>query len=314
MVFLNCLFYENIRIPKSQISGSFVVFLKEYVKKMIEHYVLLEISEINMLDIGTIPIQKDKNIYQYIFLITEDPEKSWLIHDKIYGMIHHFAGLVCESGKKLTFESVIELANSQDIPAGAIGYFLKPLETFYKSKVSAKLIVSVEAVYIHRETFYLYAEICCSNLWINGSLSGAFKELVYLYFFKFMQHFKNWISEGSRSSGEKFKIILDYLSENYTEDLGKHIWNQILKYQESPQNWENINIYKIYDIPEKFMDYCKVIIQYLLVEFIYTAKCIAQSNEKRKIYPVDLFFGMEDAELLELPVFWRNGGENLGSP
>ena len=56
------------------------------------------------------------------------------------------------------------------------------------------------------------------------------------------------------------------------------------------------------------MDYCKVIIQYLLIEFIYTAKCIAQSNEKRKIYPVDLFFGMEDAELLELPVFWGNGG------
>lgn len=227
MVFLIRTFYENIGIPKSQISGSFVVFLKEYVKKMIEHYVLMEISELNMIDIGGIPIQEDKNIYKYILLITENPEKSRLIHDKIYGMIHHFAGLVCESRKKLTFESVIELANSQDSPVGAIGYFLKPLETFYKSKVSAKLIVSVEAVYIHRDTFYLYAEICCSNLWINGSLSGAFKELMFLYFFKFMQHFKNWISEGTRSSGEKFKIILDYISENYSEDLGKHMWNQI---------------------------------------------------------------------------------------
>jgi len=313
MVFLNRPFYENIGIPKSQISGSFVVFLKEYVKNMIEHYVLMEISELNTIDIGGILIQKDKNIYQYIFLITEDPEKSWLIHNKIYGMIHHFAGLVCESRRKLTFESVIELANSQDIPAGAIGYFLKPLETFYKSKVSTKLIVSVEAVYIQRETFYLYADICCSNLWINGSLSGAFKELVYLYFFKFMQHFKNWISEGTRMSGDKFKIILDYISDNYSEDLGNYMWNQILKYEESKQNWANINIYKIYDIPEKFMDYCKVIIQYLLVEFIYTAKCIAQSNEKRKIYPVDLFLGMECAELLELPVFWGNGG-NLDSP
>lgn len=308
MVFLNRPFYENIGIPKSQISGSFIVFLKKYLKNMIEHYVLMEISELNTIDIGGILIQKDKNIYQYIFLITEDPEKSWLIHNKIYGMIHHFAGLVCESRRKLTFESVIELANSQDIPAGAIGYFVKPLETFYKSKVSTKLIVSVEAVYIQRETFYLYADICCSNLWINGSLSGAFKELVYLYFFKFMQHFKNWISDGTRSSGDKFKIILDYISDNYSEDLGKYIWNQILKYEESKQNWANINIYKIYDIPEKFMDYCKVIIQYLLVEFIYTAKCIAQSNEKRKIYPVDLFLGMEGAELLELPVFWVNGG------
>lgn len=308
MVFLNRPFYENIGIPKSQISGSFVVFLKDYVKKMIEHYVLIEISELNMIDIGDIPIQEDKNIYQYILLITEDPEKSRLIHDKIYGMIHHFAGLVCASGKKMTFESVVELANSRDSPVGVIGYFLKPLETFYKSKVSTKLIVSVEAVYIHRETFYLYAEICCNNLWANGSLSGAFKELVYLYFFKFIQYFKNWISEGTRSSGDKIKIILDYISENYSEDLGKHIWNQILKYEESKQNWANINIYKIYDIPEKFMDYCKVMIQYFLIEFIYSAKCIAQSNEKRKIYPVDLFLGMEGAELLELPVFWGNRG------
>ena len=308
MVFFNRSFYANIGIPKSQISGSFVVFLKEYVKKMIEQFVLMEPSELNMIDIGGIPIREDKNILEYILIITEDPEKSRLIHDKIYGMIHHFAGLVCASGKKLTFESVVELANSQDGPVGAIGYFLKPLETFYKSKVSTKLIVSVEAVYIQRETFYLYAEICCSNIWTNGSLSSAFKELVYLYFFKFMQHFKNWISEAARMSGDKFKIILDYVSENYSEDLGKHMWNQILKYQESPQNWVNINIYKIYDIPEKFMDYCKVMIQYLLVEFIYTAKCIAQSNEKRKIYPVDLFLGMESAELLELPVFWGNGG------
>ena len=308
MVFLNRPFYENIGIPKSQISWSFVVFLKEYVKNMIEHYVLMEISELNTIEIEAISIREDKNIYQYIFLITEDPEKSWLMHNKIYGMIHHFAGFVCESGKKLTFESVIELANSQDIPAGAIGYFLKPLETFYKSKVSTKLIVSVEAVYIQRETFYLYAEICCSNLWFHGSLSGAFKELVYLYFFKFMQHFKNWISDGTRSSGDKFKIILDYISDNYSEDLGKYIWNQILKYEESKQNWANINIYKIYYIPEKFMDYCKVMIQYFLIEFIYSAKCIAQSNEKRKIYPVDLFLGMEGAELLELPVFWGNGG------
>ena len=308
MVFLNRPFYENIGIPKSQISGSFVVFLKEYVKKMIEHCVLMEPSDLNMIDIGGIPIREDKNILEYILIITEDPEKSRLIHDKIYGMIHHFAGLVCASGKKLTFESVIELANSQDGPVGAIGYFLKPLETFYKSKVSTKLIVSVEAVYIQRETFYLYAEICCSNIWTNGSLSSAFKELVYLYFFKFMQHFKNWIRK-KKENENKLEIFLEYIAETYSNDLGNHMRNEILKYQESQRNWDNINIYKIYDIPEKFMDYCKVIIQYLLVEFIYTAKCIAQSNEKRKIYPVDLFLGMEGAELLELPVFRRNGGK-----
>ena len=308
MVFLNRPFYANIGITKSKISGSFVVFLKEYVKKMIEQFVLMEPSELNMIDIGGIPIREDKNILEYILIITEDPEKSRLIHDKIYGMIHHFAGLVCASGKKLTFESVIELANSQDGPVGAIGYFLKPLETFYKSKVSTKLIVSVEAVYIQRETFYLYAEICCSNIWTNGSLSSAFKELVYLYFFKFMQHFKNWIRK-KKENENKLEIFLEYIAETYSNDLGNHMRNEILKYQESQRNWDNINIYKIYDIPEKFMDYCKVIIQYLLVEFIYTAKCIAQSNEKRKIYPVDLFLGMEGAELLELPVFRRNGGK-----
>jgi hypothetical protein len=309
MVFLNRAFYENIGIPKSQISGSFIVFLKEYVKKIIEHCVQMEPSDLNMIDIGGIPIREDKNIYQYILLITEDPEKSRLIHDKIYGMIYHFAGFVCENGKKCSFDSVMELANSgKDIPVGIIGYFLKPMDTFYKKRLSTGLNVSVEAVYIHRETFYLYAEICCSNIWTNGSLSGAFKELVYLYFFKFMQHLKNWISEGTRISEDKFKIIMDYISENYSEDLGKHMWNQILKYQESSRNWVNINIYKIYDIPEQYIEYCKVIIQYLLVEFIYTAKCIAKSNEKRKIYPVDLFLGMEDAELLELPVFWGNGG------
>ena len=308
MVFLNRPFYANIGITKSKISGSFVVFLKEYVKKMIEQFVLMEPSELNMIDIGGIPIREDKNILEYILIITEDPEKSRLIHDKIYGMIHHFAGLVCASGKKLTFESVIELANSQDGPVGAIGYFLKPLETFYKSKVSTKLIVSVEAVYIQRETFYLYAEICCSNIWTNGSLSSAFKELVYLYFFKFMQHFKNWIRK-KKENENKLEIFLEYIAETYSNDLGNHMLNQILKYQESQRNWENSNIYRIYEIPEKFIGYCKVIIQYLLIEFIYCAKRVAVSNEKRKIYPVDLFLGMEGAELLELPVFRRNGGK-----
>lgn len=306
MVFLNRAFYENIGIPKSQISGSFMVFLKEYVKKMIEYYIQMEINDLKLIEIGYIPIREDKNIYQYILLITEELEISRIIHDKIYGMIHHFARFIFENGKKCSFESVIELANSRDIPSGNIAYFLKPIEAFYMNKISTNLIVSVEAVYIQRDTFYLYAEICCSNLWTNGSLSGAFKELVYLYFFKFIQHFKNWINKETRISEEKFKIILDYISENYSEDLGKHMWNQILKYEESVQNWVNINIYRIYDIPKQFIDYCKVMIQYLLIEFIYTAKCIAQSNEKRKIYPVDLFLGMEDAKLLELPVFWRN--------
>lgn len=305
MVFLNRVLYENIGIPKSQISGSFVVFLKEYVKKMIDQYVQMDHDEIMLIDIGSIPIQEDKNIYQYILLITENPEISLLIHNKIYGMINHFARFVSESGKKLSFESVVELANSCDIPTGAISHFLKPLDTFYKCKVFPKLIVMVEAIYIQRDTFYLYTEICCSNLFTDGSLSGAFKELVYFYFFKLIQNFKNWITISSRTSGDKFKIILDYISDNYSEDLGKHMLNQILKYEESSQNWTNINIYKIYDIPEQFMNYCKVIIQYLLIEFIYCAKCIAQSNEKRRIYPVDLFLGMEEAKLLELPVFFK---------
>jgi hypothetical protein len=307
MVFLNRPFYENIGIPKSQISGSFVVFLKEYVKKMIEYYVQIELSDLNMIDIGNIPIREDGNIYQYILLITEDLEKSRLIHDKIYGMIHHFARFICENGKKLTFESVVEFANSRDISVGAIRCFLKPMETFYKCKISTKLIVSVESIYIQRDTFYLYAEICCRNLWTNGTLSCSFKELVYLYFFKFMQHFKNWITDSARISGDKLEIISEYISENYTEDLGKNMRNQILIYEESRRNWANVNIYRIYDIPEQFMDYCKVMIQYLLIEFMYTAKYIAISNEKRKIYPVDLFLGMENAELLELPVFWGNG-------
>ena len=37
MVFLIRTFYENIGIPKSQISGSFVVFLQEYIKNMIDY-------------------------------------------------------------------------------------------------------------------------------------------------------------------------------------------------------------------------------------------------------------------------------------
>jgi hypothetical protein len=122
-----------------------------------------------------------------------------------------------------------------------------------------------------------------------------------------MQHFKNWITDSARISGDKLEIISEYISENYTEDLGKNMRNQILIYEESRRNWANVNIYRIYDIPEQFMDYCKVMIQYLLIEFMYTAKYIAISNEKRKIYPVDLFLGMENAELLELPVFWGNG-------
>jgi hypothetical protein len=302
MVFLNKVFHENIGIPKSQISGSFIVFLKEYIKKMIEYYVQKQEYKLLQIDIGDIPIREDKNIIQYILLITENPEISRLIHDKIYGMIHHFGKFLIENRKKCSFESVIEIFNSDTVFDGIIGYFLKPIEVFYFEKINPKLQCIVEEIFIHRETFYLYADICCNNIWTNGSLSNAFKELIYLYFFKLIQNFKNWLSV---SSDDKLHIILEYISENYSENLGKYMKNQILKYEESKQNWENISIYRIYGIPEIFVDYCKVIIQYLLIEFIYTGKCIAESNEKKKIYPIDLFLGMEEAELLELPLFFK---------
>jgi hypothetical protein len=312
MVFLNRVFYENIGISKYQISGSFVVFLQEYIKKMIEYYIQKMDDELLEINTGDIRIREDKNVIQYILLITENPETSKLIHDKIYGMIHYFAKFVTESGKKCSFESVIETYNSANILNDLVVYFLKPIETFYIQKINKKLIVSIEAVYIQQETFYLYIEICCSNLWINGSLSGAFKELVYFYFFGIIQNFNNWLMSRPNipinfdNSKNKLEFIFEYISENYSENLGKHIKNQILKYEESKHNWDNISIYRIYQIPEVFIDYCKVIIQYLLIEFIYTGKCIAESNEKKKIYPVDLFLGMEDAELLELPVFFKN--------
>ena len=305
MVFLNRVFNQNIGIPKSQISKSFVVFLQDYIKKMIEYYVQKEEEELIQIDIGYIPIREDKNIIQYILLITENPETSKLIHDKIYGMIHHFAKYIVESGKKCSFESVIETFNSVAIIDGIILYFLKPMESFYFQKVNPKLIVPVEAIYIHRETFYLYAELCCSNLWLNGTLSNAFKELVYLYFFGFIQNFKNWLTIEPRIYENKLKIILEFISENNSENLGKPMKYQILKYEESKQNWDNTNNYRIYEIPEVFMDYCKVLIQYLLIEFIYTGKCVAESSEKKKVYPVHLFLGMEDAKLLELPVFFK---------
>jgi hypothetical protein len=306
MVFHIKAFYENIGIPKSQISASFVVFLQQYIKKMIEYYVQIEIDELIQIDIAGISIREDKNIMNYILLITENPETSRLIHDKIYGIINHSARFMTKNGKKCSFESVIEIVNSGDISDGIIGYFFKPIESFYIQKINPKLIVSIEAVYIHRETFYLYAELCCSNIWINGSLSNAFKELIYIYFLAFIQNFKNWISNKTRVSEDKLQIISEYILENYSENLGKYMMNQILKYEESKRNWDNINIYRIYQIPEEFIDYCKVLIQYLLIEFIYTGKFFADSNEKKKIYPVDLFLGMEKAELLELPIFFKN--------
>ena len=104
MVFLIRAFYENIGIPKSQISGSFIVFLQEYIKNMIEHYVQKDEDELLEIDIGDIPpIREDKNIFQYILLITENPETSRLIHDKIYGMIRHFAKYIVESGNKVSY-------------------------------------------------------------------------------------------------------------------------------------------------------------------------------------------------------------------
>lgn len=302
MVFLNRPFYANIGIPKSQISWSFNVFLKEYVKKMIEYYVLMEHEALLGIDIPDVPIKEDTNIIQYILLITENPETSRLIHDKIYRIIHHFAKFVTERGDKISFESVMKLFNSDDIPANVM-YFFMPMEVYYAQKVETELIVSVESIYIHRETFYLFEEICCSNLWVDGNLSSAFKDLVYTYFFGFLQHFQNWIGK-KKETENKLEIFLEYIAESYSNDLGNHMRNQILKYEESQRNWENCNIYRIYEIPEKFIGYCKVIIQYLLIEFIYCAKRVAQSNEKRKIYPVDLFLGMEDAELLRLPVFF----------
>jgi hypothetical protein len=310
MVFLNRAFYENIGIPKSQISGSFLVFLKHYFKNMIEYYVLMQNEELSTIDVGSIPVQEDKNIIQYILLITENPEKSRLIHDKIYRMLHHFAKFVLDMGKKFSFELIIEIANSDNISDDIVGLFLKPLEYFYIQKVSSKLICPVDAIYIHRETFYLYAEICCSNICIKSTLSNSFKENVYLYFFMFIQNFKNWLISNPQLSDNRLQFISEYILENYSENLGKSMWSQILKYEESKQNWDNIHIYRIYQIPEKLVDYCKVIIQYLLIEFIYTGKCIAESNEKNKIYPVDLFLGMQDAELLELPVFLKKMGSS----
>jgi hypothetical protein len=310
MVFLNQALYKNIGIPKCQISGSFFVFLKKYFENMIEYYVLKQIEELSQIDVGVFPVQEDENIIQYILLITENPEKSRLIHDKIYGMLHHFAKFVVDMGKKCSFEMVIEIANSENISDDIVGLFLKPLEYFYIQKVSPKLICPVDAIYIHRETFYLYAEICCSNLWLNGTLSNTFKEHVYMYFFMFIQNFKNWLVSYPQLAENRLDFILHYISENYSEDLGKSMWNQILKYEESKQNWDNIHIYRIYTVPERFVDYCKVIIQYLLVEFIYTSMCRAESNEKKKIYTVDLFLGMQDAELLELPVFFKKTGSS----
>jgi len=285
-----------------------MIFLKEYIKKMIEYYVLMENDKLMLIDIGSIPIREDKNIIRYILMITENPETSRLIHDKIYGMIHHFARFLTSRGQKCSFESVIALINSDDAPIGIASYFCKPMTIYYIEKVNPELFVSVESVFIHRETFYLYVELCCNNLWAMGHLSTAFKDLIYLYFFGVLQHFKNWITkdaERSVSSGENLQIFLEYIAESYPNNFGNNMRNQILKYEESKQNWININIYRIYEIPEQFIDYCKVIIQYLLIEFIYTGKCIAQSNEKKKIYPVDLFLGMEEPGLLNLPVFFK---------
>ena len=311
MVFLNKIFYENIGIPKSKISESFILFLQEYIKKMIDFYILMDYEQLLQINVEGIPIREDKNVIQYILTFTKNQEKSQIIHDKIYGMIHYFAKFVTESGKKCSFESIIEIFNSVNFSHDFVIYFLKPIES-YTQKINLKLIVSIEGVYIQQETFYLYAEICCSNLWIKGILSNTFKELVYFYFLDFIQNFKNWlinkksIFDDSEYSENKLEIIFQYITENYSENLGKHMKNQILKYEESKQNWENINIYRIYEVPEIFVDYCKVIIQYLLVEFIYTSKCIIGCNEKKKINPVQLFLGMEEAELMELPIFFKN--------
>jgi len=303
MVFFNNALYANIGIPKNKISRSFTVFLKEYIKKMIEYYVQMEYDELLLIDIESISIREDKNIIHYILLITENPETSRLIHDKIYGMIHHFARFVISRWEKCSFESVIKIFNSDDIPVN-IMYFCMPMEVYYAQKIEKILIVSVESIYIHRETFYLFEEICCNNLRIDGNLTSAFKDLIYIYFFGFLQHFQNWIRK-KKDTENKLEKFLEYIAEAYSNNLGNHMRNQILKYEESPRNWTNIHIFKIYQISEQFIDYCKVIIQYLSIEFIYCAKIVAQSNEKRKIYPVDLFLGMESAELLSLPVFFK---------
>ena len=254
MVFFNHVLYANIGIPKAQISRSFTVFLKEYIKNMIEYYVLMEHDALLGIDIPDVPIREDKNIIQYILLITENPETSQLIHDKIYGMIHHFARFVTSRGEKCSFESVMNLFNSDDIPVN-IMYFCMPIEVYYAQKIDKRLIVSVESIYIHRETFYLFEEICCCNLWVGGNLSSAFKDLVYIYFFGFLQHFQNWIRK-KKETENKLEIFLEYIAETYSNDLGNHMRNEILRYEESQRNWENSNIYRIYEIPGKFIDYC----------------------------------------------------------
>ena len=50
MVFLIRTFYENIGIPKSQISWSFIIFSQEYIKKMIEYYVQMQNDELLQID------------------------------------------------------------------------------------------------------------------------------------------------------------------------------------------------------------------------------------------------------------------------
>lgn len=307
MVFLNNIFFQNIGVPKTQISKSFLTFLKEYIKKMIEFYIRMNPEELMRIDIGEIEIQRDNNVYQYINQITENPETSQLIHDKIYGMIHHFVRFLVFRYEKCSFDSMISLINSEDPVIGIQNCFLKPIGEFYIERVNFRLIAKSGSIFIHRETFYLYIEICCTNLWHSGAVSNAFKDLMYHYFSDFLQHFQIWLKTISifEQSDQTMQVFLEYISEIYTNDLGNHMRNQIMEYQESKRNWVNIHIFKINKIPEQFINYCKVIIQYLLVEFIYSAQCIARSNEKRKIDPIDLFLGMEDAELLDLPVFFK---------
>ena len=68
MVFFNHVLYANIGIPKAQISRSFTVFLKEYIKNMIEYYVLME------LDALLLPVRPLLNFQGSDFLALKDDQ------------------------------------------------------------------------------------------------------------------------------------------------------------------------------------------------------------------------------------------------
>lgn len=298
--------YDNLDVNKKNISKSFLLFLDKYIPKMIDYY--LERDDWMTINFGDITIDLDKKLFRYILLITENPETSLLLHDKIYGMIYHSVKFLINKFGKCSFESVIEINNDTSIDISTeIKFFYKPM-IFYMNKINPDLIIRDKNTnYINYEKFDLFIDLCNTMIYPNLLIHNTIKKYIYNFLSSYIRHFLVFLNNNTDNTDN---MIINHINIYFVNYLKDHINNQINMYIEFKNhkdyrnNWINLKILEILNVPGQYIPSLKIIIQYFIFELINIAGNITINQNTKIIYPIHLFLGIENNKnMLTLPIF-----------